>query len=136
MRAFPADARFKNLKGKYADLIGDLDEAIEKTNTINELNKALEQITYPDETILVLMQREDANSRDHKYALDSAIINKLQPENRNGSNYTRTEVLNGSGYGQNNNQYFYIWRHALKKYGYDYIEIRLERELHDLVVAQ
>jgi len=135
-KAFPDDARFKNLKAKYPDLIDDLDKAIEKTTTINELNKALEHIDYPPETILVVVQRENANSRDREYAYDSAIINRLQPENRNGTNYTRTEILNGSGYGQNNDQHFYIWRHALKKYGYEYIEIRLERDMQDLVVAR
>lgn len=136
MRAFPTDARHKNVKEKYADLINDLSEATEQTTSIKELNKALERITYPPETILVVMQRENADERDREYARDLAIINRLEPKNRHRANYTRTEVLNGSGYGQNNDQHFYIWRHALNKYGYDYIEIRLERNMEDFVIAQ
>jgi len=136
IRAFPTDARYKNLKAQYVDLIDELDKAIEKSTTVNELNKALERIAYPQETVLVVMQRENADERDRKYALDSAIINRLKPKNKHGQNYTHIEILNGSGYGHNNDQHFYIWQHKLKKYGYDYIEIRLERDIQDLVVAQ
>jgi len=136
MKAFPADARVKNMKEQYADLIADLDKAIKNSTTINELNKALEQIAYPPETILVVVQRENATERDRNYARDSAIINRLNPQKKNGSNYSCTEILNGSGYGQNNDQHFYIWQHALNRFGYEYIEIRLERNQPTLAVAQ
>jgi len=136
IRAFPTNARRKNIKAKYTDLINDLNKAIEQTTSINELNKALERINYPPETILVVIQRENADETDREYAHSLAIINRLETKNKRGEYHSRVEVLNGSGYGQINDQHFYIWRHNLKKYGYDYIEIRLERDMQDLVVAQ
>ncbi len=135
VRAFPKDARYKNLKAQYADLIHDLDKAIENTTTVEELNKALENMAYPPETLLVIMREENAADRDREYELDSAIVNRLKPKIEGGENKTRIQVLNGSGYGHNNDQHFYIWEHKLKKYGFSFIEVRLERDMQDLVVA-
>jgi hypothetical protein len=136
VKAFPIDAQRKNLKAQYANLIHELDKVIENTTTVNELNKALENIAYPPETLLVIMREENAADRDREFAFNSAIVNRLRPKIEGGKNESRTQVLNGSGYGHNNDQHFYIWEHKLKKYGYDFIEIRLERDVQHLLVAQ
>lgn len=134
-KAFPVEARFINLKQQYADLIVDLEAAIENTDSVNELNLALNAIDYPPETILVVIQRENPNERERKYARDSAIIDRLNPPIKNGSNYTNNIVWNGGGYGQNNDQHYYILQHKLAKYDFEYIEVKLERDRTELAVA-
>jgi len=133
LRDFPKEARSKVLKPRYRELIGKLDTAIANTSSADELMHALENIDYPLETLMVVVQKENSSSEDLEAARDSAIINQFKP--RKKSNHINYTVWNDSGYGHINEQHFFILRHQLKKFGYDYIEINFAREVPALTFA-
>jgi len=130
---FPTEARSKNLKTRYSDLIIDLTNAVEKTSSVDELTKSLENIDYPPETLLVVMQKKDCTTIDRKSLFGSAIINRFDLSNQ--SERVSEVTWNGHGHGHYNDQHFFIMRHPLKKFGYDYVEINLARTLPELTFA-
>jgi len=128
----PEEASPENLNFRYADLVNELNRAIDRSTSAYSLASELENIQFPSDALYVAMQSEEDDSPDSHSGLDSQsedgerllIFDKLA-----SARGSRMRLLsNGAGYGRINDQHFWILQHPLKKYGYEYIEMRFERE--------
>lgn len=113
IQEFPEEAQKKNLYNKYAPLISDIDNAIDRTESVLSLAAALETIEYPPGTIHVGITKND----------ETAIEVIPAPK----ANTRKTLVYNGAGYGQIGSVKFWIIRYKLDRYNHDNIEIYIER---------
>jgi len=120
---FPEQARAENLNQRYAQLVAELNNKIENSDSAYSLANQLENIDYPAETLFVGIQKEldDEADKDHS---ELPIIDRREA---NANSKTRV-LLNGGGYGRLNDQHFWILQHPLNKYGYDHIELLFERD--------
>ena len=116
---FPEEARIKNLKQRYADLIDNLNKAIALSDSPFSLAKELEKVQYPDDTLSVSMNKDSNNKL--------SIFNHFQPRKSSGYGNSFSETLNGGGYGETNGQQYLILNHPIGKYEYEHIEILIGR---------
>lgn len=118
---FPEQADIKHLNQRYAQLVTDLNNSIEQSDSAYSLASALENINYPTETLYVGMQKED---QDNEKDTELPIMDRRVA----GSGSKMRMLINGGGYGRANGQHFWILQHPLNKYEYEHIEILFERE--------
>ena len=121
---FPEEARFENLNRRYANLVTNLNTAIDKSDSAFALANELENIKYPPDAISVSMRKDDDDEKDEGLS----IFNRLEKKNRSGSSSRYRAVLNGGGHGSINGQYFLILQHPVERFEYDHIEILFERD--------
>lgn len=119
-KAFPEEARIKNLKVRYADLIKNLDEAIEQSDTALSLAKKLEDIQYPKNTLSVSMKADS----QHEFP----IFNRFAPRKKSMPSHSYMSVVNGGGHGEKNGQSFLALEHPLNQYDYQHIEVLIGLE--------
>jgi len=123
---FPEQARFENLNQRYAQLVADLNKAIDKSDSAYSLASALENISYPPETLFVEMRIDEEENTDAK---DLPIVNHQFNQQSAGSGSKLRIIINGGGYGHANDQHYWVFQHPLDKYGYKHIEILFAREV-------
>ena len=109
---FPDYAKRGVVYAKYETLLKNLDNVIEQSGSVDELEARLNMMTRPSNLVYLGLEDEDG--------FDTDIIG-------DGGN-TSSFIINGSGYGQRNGEDVVIISYLVNKFGVENCIIYLLRE--------
>ena len=138
--AFPEEARKENLNSKYAQLLDDLDNAMALSNSSESLTNQLNNIKFPIDTLAVSVQdwsRERIKPLTKKrkkriMTKEIVIFDRRTSNNKLSELSDFSAISDGVGHGAKDGQHYWILHHRVDQYGYDFIEVLLERQMPEI----